>query len=58
VTPDRDRVVPDVADSYALLDDGQVCAEVEPLDDWDNPQVEAMRRRYRRLEHGDRPRRT
>ncbi len=47
---DRDKVVPDVADSYALLDDGQVCAEVEPLDDWDDPIIEAFRRRYRRMD--------
>jgi hypothetical protein len=50
MTPDRDRVVPDVADAYALLDDGQVCAEVEPLDDWDNPEIVAFRKRCRRMD--------
>jgi hypothetical protein len=41
---------PDFADSLALLDDGQVCAEVEPLDDWDDPLIVAFRKRYRRMD--------
>lgn len=49
---DRDDVVPDVADSYALLDDGQVLAPLEPLyDDGDEEILNAARKRYRNLFH-------
>ncbi len=43
---------PDFADSYALLDDGQVCCEVEPIDRdftgseaWDHIRSSMRRRR-------------
>ncbi len=47
----------DFSDSMALLDDGQVLAEVEPLDDWDNPIIADFRRRYRNMEYGRPPKR-
>ena len=59
---DRDEIVPDVADAYALLDNGEIKSSRCPhCCNWictcDDPEADEARRRYRRMVSGERPKR-